>query len=101
MHHSLFLAGLAFAMWLSLTKLSGQVTLVLPGIPYSPIQLSTVCISLVRSLATAGKLNQHDKVIHLNNLNNLFTKGTKMFFFYLFKTTIWALLWDPSSRKLL
>ena len=49
----------------------------LPVIPSSPTQLCTVYTFLVRSLATADKLNQRDVVIHLNNL---FTKGTKTFF---------------------
>ena len=49
----------------------------LPVIPPCPTQFSTVYTLLVRSLAT-DKLNQHDGVIHLNNL---FTKGTKTFSF--------------------
>ena len=53
----------------------------LPVIPSSPTQLPTVYILMVRSLATADKLNQHDVVIHLKNR---FSKGTKTFYLCFF-----------------
>ena len=51
----------------------------LPVITSSPTQLSTVYTLLVRSLATADKLNQQDEVTHLKNH---FTEGTKRCFFF-------------------